>query len=87
VGRRDVNLNVPFEVIVMGLRTRETSLSERQIEVLQLLAQGNTGSNIAMQLGISICTVRIHIRNAMQKLDAANIPHAVARAYVAGILN
>jgi DNA-binding CsgD family transcriptional regulator len=39
-----------------------------------------------MQLGISVCTVRIHIRNAIQKLDAINIPNAVARAYVAGIL-
>ncbi len=71
----------------MSLRISETLLTKRQIEVLHLLAQGNTGSNIAMQLGISVCTVRIHIRNAMQKLDALNIPHAVARAYVAGILS
>ena len=71
----------------MSLRMGAISLTGRQMEVLHLLAQGNTGSNIAMQLGISVCTVRIHIRNAMQKLDATNIPHAVARAYVAGILS
>jgi DNA-binding CsgD family transcriptional regulator len=70
----------------MSLRVSEISLTKRQREVLHLLAQGNTGSNIAMQLGISVCTVRIHIRNAIQKLDAINIPNAVARAYVAGIL-
>ena len=71
----------------MSLRMSELSLTERQIEVLRLLALGNTGNNIAMQLGISVCTVRIHIRNAMQRLDAANIPHAVARGYVTGILS
>ncbi|WP_083786741.1 helix-turn-helix domain-containing protein [Methylobacterium nodulans] len=71
----------------MSLRISEISLTERQIEVLHLLAQGKRGSNIAVQLGISVCTIRAHIRNAMQKLDAANIPHAVARAYVKGILS
>ncbi len=65
----------------------QLALTERQIEVLHLLAQGNRGSNIATKLGISVCTVRIHIRNAMQKLNATNIPHAVARAYAAGILS
>ena len=70
----------------MSLRSRESLLTERQFEVLRLLAEGNTGSNIATQLGISVCTVRIHIRNAVQKLDAINIPHAVARGYVTGIL-
>lgn len=65
----------------------EISLTERQFEVLHLLAQGKTGGKIARQLGISVCTVRIHIRNTMQRLDATNIPHAVARAYVAGILS
>ena len=71
----------------MDFDVNEVSLTERQREVLHLLAQGKKGSYIAAQLGISICTVRIHIRNAMQKLDASNIPHAVARAYVKGILN
>ncbi len=71
----------------MSLRINKLSLTERQTEVVQLLAMGNTGGNIAMQLGISVCTVRIHIRNAMHRLDATNIPHAVARAYTAGILS
>jgi LuxR family transcriptional regulator len=71
----------------MSLPISELSLTERQIEVLNLLARGNTGNNIAMKLGISVCTVRIHIRNTMQKLEAINIPHAVARAYAAGIIS
>jgi len=71
----------------LSLRVSEIPLTERQIEVLHLLAQGNRGGNIAVKLGISVCTVRIHIRNAMQKLEATNIPHAVARAYAAGILS
>lgn len=65
----------------------EIALTERQTEVLLLLSQGKRGGNIATHLGISICTVRIHIRNVIQKLDADNIPHAVARAYAKGILS
>lgn len=70
----------------MNSPNNEASLTKRQVEVLHLLAQGKKGSKIAVQLGISVCTVRIHIRNAMEKLDADNIPHAVARAYAEGIL-
>jgi len=71
----------------MSLRHSHLSLTDRQTEVLHLLSLGNTGDNVARQLGISVCTVRIHIRHTMQKLDATNIPHAVARAYAAGILS
>ena len=71
----------------MGLGIIEVSLAERQKEMLHLLAQGKKGSNIALQLGICVCAVPFHIRNAMQKPDASNIPHAVARTYVKGILS
>lgn len=62
------------------------ALSEREIDVLVWLARGKSGIEVALILGISVCTVRVHIRKMIRKLDASNIPHAVARAFRMGIL-
>ena len=48
----------------------ERVLSPRQREVLQLLAHGRSGTEIAAELDLSWETVRTHIRNAMAKLGA-----------------
>jgi len=71
----------------MTVKDRDRLLSGRQREILNLLSQGHKGPSIASELGISVCTVRIHIRNAMQKLEATNITHAVTRAFLSGLLN
>lgn len=61
-------------------------LSARERDVLNWLALGKSGPEIAMILGISVCTVRIHIRGLVRKLEAANIAHAVHRGHEWGIL-
>src|SRR5690348_12736162 len=61
-------------------------LSCREREVLEWLSLGKSGPEIAMILEISLCTVRIHIRSIIRKMDASNIPHAVARGFKSGIL-
>lgn len=61
-------------------------LSSRESEVLHWLAYGKTGPEIAIILGISTCTVRIHIQSVKRKLGAVNIPHAVYVAFARGIL-
>jgi DNA-binding NarL/FixJ family response regulator len=55
-------------------------LSEREREILDLLAQGLTGEEAAARLFLSPETVRTHIRNAMRKLQADTRVHAVALA-------
>jgi len=55
-------------------------LSERQREVLRLLAHGYNGEEIAARLFLSPDTVRTHIRNAMSKLHARTRTHAVVEA-------
>ena len=55
-------------------------LSPREREVLDLLAQGLTGEEVAARLGLSPETVRTHVRNAMDKLEAHTRVHAVAIA-------
>ncbi len=58
----------------------EKTLSRREAEVLTLLAQGLTGEQIAKRLVLSPETVRTHIRNAMEKLDARTRTEAVVVA-------
>ena len=55
-------------------------LSSREREVLDLLAQGLTGEEAARRLFLSPETVRTHVRNAMEKLEASTRTHAVAIA-------
>jgi LuxR family maltose regulon positive regulatory protein len=63
------------------------SLSEREIEVLQLIAEGLTNQEIANRLYLSLNTVKVHTRNIYGKLDAHHRADAVAKARALGILH
>lgn len=65
---------------------RVLSLTGREIEVLRWLARGKSAFETGVILQISVCTVRLHIQSLKRKLNASNIPHAIAEAYQAGIL-
>jgi DNA-binding NarL/FixJ family response regulator len=62
-----------------GSATAKT-LSSREAEILGMLAEGLTGEQIAKRLVLSPETVRTHIRNAMEKLDAPTRTAAVVKA-------
>ena len=69
----------------MARATRSTSatrpvLTDREGDVLLLLADGRSQAEIALCLGISVHTVRSHVKNCYRKLDARNARHAVSRA-------
>lgn len=55
-------------------------LSERELEVLSLLASGRTNSEVARDLFVSVGTVKSHTGNIYRKLDAKNRTEALARA-------
>jgi LuxR family maltose regulon positive regulatory protein len=55
-------------------------LSERELEVLQLIAAGKTNRRIASELFVSVGTVKTHINNVYRKLDAHSRTQALARA-------
>jgi DNA-binding NarL/FixJ family response regulator len=61
-------------------KSRLEKLTPREREVLDLLAEGLSGEQIARRLYLSPETVRTHVRNAMEKLDARTRTHAVAIA-------
>jgi len=62
-------------------------LSEREIEVLQLIAKGLTNQVIATRLVLSLHTVKTHTRNINSKLGVNNRMQAVDRARTLGILS
>lgn len=62
-------------------------LTPRECEVIELLAQGCRGTELAEQLGLSGETVRTHVRNAMRKLEARTRSQAVAIAVERGLVS
>ena len=62
-------------------------LSEREIEVLVLIAQGLTNRQVAERLYLSLHTVKVHTRNIYGKLNVHNRTQATARARDLGILD
>jgi LuxR family maltose regulon positive regulatory protein len=61
-------------------------LSQRELEVLHLIALGRTNQEIAQQLIVSRGTVKAHAASIYRKLDVTNRTEAVARARQMGIL-
>jgi DNA-binding NarL/FixJ family response regulator len=67
-------------LVGIGLNQRIAALTEREREVLRLLADGRSNEEIGRQLFVSPQTVRTHVRKAMVKLEAETRTHAVATA-------
>jgi len=63
------------------------TLSEREVEVLRLVAQGFANKEIADQLSLSEHTVKSHLRNILDKLHLRSRAHAAAYAVQAGLVN
>ena len=61
-------------------------LSEREIEVLGLIAEGLTNQEISGRLYVSLNTVKAHTRNIYSKIGVNNRTHAVSKARTLGIL-
>jgi LuxR family maltose regulon positive regulatory protein len=61
-------------------------LSDREIEVLQLITEGLTNSEIAARLYLSLNTVKAHTRNIYGKLNVHNRTQAIARSQELGLL-
>lgn len=78
---------VPDQPIPSGPAAETQILSRRELEVLRLMAQGWDTQRIANELGISRHTVRNHIRNLRQRLNASTKLDAVVKGLRLGILH
>ncbi len=61
-------------------------LSEREVEVLQLMAQGMSNQEIAKELFLSSTTVKTHVSHILTKLGVRDRVQAVVEAYDSGIV-
>jgi DNA-binding CsgD family transcriptional regulator len=64
----------------LGAQLLDDPLSERELEVLALLASGRTNAEIAHDLFVAMGTVKSHAGNIYRKLDARNRAEALERA-------
>lgn len=67
-------------------RMMRSDLTARELQILELLAQGATNKQIAGALDISDNTVRHHVNNIMNKLEVSDRTEAVATAFRRGVL-
>jgi len=76
--------------LVSELRTREqpqrSLLSQREMQVLRLIADGLTGPEIGARLFISSSTVKTHVKSLLEKLEVSDRAAAVAEAMRRGLI-
>jgi DNA-binding NarL/FixJ family response regulator len=65
----------------------ETSLTERELRVLRLVASGASNSEIAENLSISVNTVKSHLKNILDKLHLDNRTQAATYAFERGLVS
>jgi len=63
------------------------ALTRRETEVLGLLREGFTNTDIARLLGITTHTVKLHVAGLLTKLGVSDRTQAVARAFDLGLLS
>ena len=73
------------EVAPSAPRTAFPELTEREREVLALIAEGLTNHDIADRMSLSLKTARNHVSNILAKLQVADRGEAIARARAAGL--
>ena len=86
LGRRRLSSSTVAEGLTRGEFKRLSTLTAREVEVLQHLADGRPVKAVAMILGITPHTVETHKRRTLAKLGVHQQTRAVAMAVAAGII-
>jgi DNA-binding NarL/FixJ family response regulator len=83
-GRRRIPPEIARE---LGEHVVDDELSEREIEVLNLIATGTSNKIIASQLSLAETTIKTHVQNILLKLNANDRTHAVTIAIKRGYID
>ncbi len=67
-------------------RSEPAALTARELEVLQLLAEGLTNQQVGDRLNVSPRTIKTHVQNLLSKLDTPDRTGAVARGFRLGLI-
>ncbi len=70
----------------LAARMERPNLSDREFEVLKLMAQGKNNKAISSELSITENTVKFHVTNVLLKLGASDRTHAVVNALQQGLI-
>lgn len=81
-GRRNMGMNMPRD----GSWAPDDRLTARELDVLMLVAQGQSNKRVGAALSISEETVKTHMKSILPKLGANDRTHAVALALRRGVL-
>jgi DNA-binding NarL/FixJ family response regulator len=82
-GERQVQADVAAE---MAKHTADASLTNREVQVLQLVASGCANKEISARLDVNEETTKSHIKNILAKLGARDRTHAVSLGLKRGII-
>jgi DNA-binding NarL/FixJ family response regulator len=86
IAKRFRRIHPQFSVRERGLKPSQAKLTSRQMEVLQLIAEGKANKEMAAELGIGLKTVEKHREHVMQKLDIHDTAGLTRYAISAGII-
>lgn len=75
-----VEKEVPEKFTLNETELKKLNLSNREYEVLQLLAKGHSNNDIAENLYLSISTVKTHVSNLYSKMDVKSRTQAIEKA-------
>ncbi|TBN06372.1 response regulator transcription factor [Hyunsoonleella flava] len=79
-GGAPMSINIAKMVVQSFRKSTNSILSERETEVLTLLASGKSYNSVAETLFISINTIRFHIKNIYEKLQVCTREEAIEKA-------
>ncbi len=86
ISKRQDRLNLKSINRVGALKEKATQLTSREVEVLQLIAEGKANKETASELGIGIKTVEKHREHLMEKLDIHDTASLTRYAISAGVI-
>lgn len=77
---KEIYITLPAEVEINEAELQRLNLSNREYEVLQLLSKGQSNTEIAENLFLSLSTVKTHVSNLFVKMEVKSRAQAIEKA-------